>query len=70
MVVSHIDAPFVVRSHRLRFLSYFRARRRKKPWPPGPGPENETALDILKKRYAKGESNRDEFERIKRDIMG
>jgi putative membrane protein len=37
-------------------------------WVPGSGSENETALDILKKRYAKGEINKDEFEQMKRDI--
>lgn len=34
----------------------------------GTKPE-ETALDILKKRYAKGEISKDEFERIKQDIQ-
>lgn len=36
----------------------------------GPGREggHETALEILKKRYARGEIDRDEFERMKRDL--
>ena len=41
-----------------------------KPWEPGRSPEGETALDILKKRYAKGEISKDEFEQMKRDISG
>lgn len=32
--------------------------------------ERETAMDILKKRYARGEISREEYERMKRDIEG
>jgi putative membrane protein len=31
--------------------------------------DNETSLDILKKRYAKGEISKEEFEQIKKDIL-
>ncbi|MGM0646441.1 MAG: SHOCT domain-containing protein [Thermodesulfobacteriota bacterium] len=34
---------------------------------PGPG-NQETPLDILKKRYARGEIDKDQFERMKNDL--
>ena len=36
----------------------------------GRAPGNDTALEILRERYARGEINRDEFEARKRDLAG
>jgi putative membrane protein len=33
------------------------------------GPFTETPLEILKKRYAKGEINKEEYEKIKQDLQ-
>jgi len=35
----------------------------------GGAKEEETALDILKKRYAKGELTKDEYDRMKDDLL-
>lgn len=45
-----------------RWLTLSAKRRR------GSAPE-ESALDILKKRHAKGEISKDEYEKIKKDIL-
>jgi putative membrane protein len=37
--------------------------------PPGYDERTETALDILKKPYARGEISKEEFEQIKKDLV-
>ncbi len=45
----------------VRWMAFFGEKRRR--------PESqETAIDILKKRYAKGEITKEEYEKIKKDI--
>lgn len=47
----------------------------KPPWwkdsdrPSGHSRDSETAIEVLKKRYAKGEITREEFEQIKKDLQ-
>jgi putative membrane protein len=36
----------------------------------GGGPEGESAMEILKKRYAKGEISKEEYDALKKDISG
>ena len=41
-------------------------------WPrlAGPRPGDESALEILRKRYARGEISREEFDEMRRDLEG
>ncbi len=48
---------------------YFGRGGYRPPWDRYPsGRETETPLDILKKRYARGEIKKEEFDQMKKDI--
>ena len=36
----------------------------------GPGPTNQTPLELLKERYARGEISREEYDQMRRDLEG
>ncbi|MEJ2071461.1 MAG: SHOCT domain-containing protein [Syntrophobacterales bacterium] len=65
---THVSATILVLAPLDYLIFGRRGSSRVESWPPLPGPESETALDILKKRYAKGEITKAEFEQMKRDI--
>lgn len=46
----------------------FGRHRYRLGWPPGASPHNEPPLEIAKRRYARGEITREEFEEIKKNL--
>ena len=53
------------------FLAWFLAsvgRRAQLPPPSAPG--QETALEVLRKRYARGEISREQYQEMKRELEG
>lgn len=67
--------PIVMFVIMLIFFFLFLGRGGHRPPWCGPGGhykesgDSETALEILKKRYAKGEITKEEFDRMKKDIL-
>ena len=51
------------------YLLFGRGGLRPPWWDRYPHRESESALDILKKRYAKGEITREEFDQMKKDLL-